>query len=54
MSKESAQNGRSTSVSRLTRLNSFFVMHSTRREVLEAQAAATSLPLQVTPLPRRC
>ncbi len=41
----------------LTTLNSVFdrvAMHSTRREVLEAQAAAAGLPLQVIPLPWPC
>ncbi len=41
----------------LTTLNSVFdrvAMHSTRREVLEAQAAAADLPLQVIPLPWPC
>ena len=41
----------------LTTLNGVFdrvAMHSTRREVLEAQAAATGLPLQVIPLPWPC
>ena len=41
----------------LTTLNSVFdrvALHSTRREVLEAQAAATGLPLQVIPLPWPC
>ena len=41
----------------ITTLNSAFdrvAMHSTRREVLEAQAAAVGLPLQVIPLPWPC
>ena len=41
----------------LTTLNSAFdraAMHSTRREVLEAQAAAAGLPLQIIPLPWPC
>ena len=41
----------------ITTLNSAFdrvAMHSTRREVLEAQAAAVALPLQVIPLPWPC
>ena len=41
----------------LTTLNSVFdrvAMHSTRRKVLEAQAAAAGLPLQVIPLPWPC
>ena len=41
----------------ITTLNSAFdrvAMHSTRREVLEAQAAAAGLPLQVIPLPWPC
>src|ERR1035437_2072235 len=41
----------------LTTLNSAFdrvAMHSTRREILEAQAAAADLPLQVIPLPWPC
>ncbi len=41
----------------LTTLNSEFnrvAMHSTRREVLEAQAASAELPLQIVPLPWPC
>lgn len=41
----------------LTTMNSAFdrvAMHGTRRTVLEAQAAATSLPLWVVPLPWPC
>jgi len=41
----------------ITTLNSAFdrvAMHSTRREVLEAQAAAVGLPLQAIPLPWPC
>jgi uncharacterized protein (TIGR00290 family) len=41
----------------LTTLNSAFdrvAMHSTRREVLEAQAEAVGLPLHVVPLPWPC
>lgn len=41
----------------LTTLNSEFnrvAMHSTRREVLEAQAEAAGLPLHVVPLPWPC
>ena len=41
----------------LTTLNAAFdrvAMHSTRRELLEAQAAAAGLPLQVVPLPWPC
>jgi uncharacterized protein (TIGR00290 family) len=41
----------------LTTLNATFdrvAMHSTRREILEAQAAAAGLPLQVVPLPWPC
>jgi uncharacterized protein (TIGR00290 family) len=41
----------------LTTLNAAFdrvAMHSTRREILEAQAAAAGLPLQVVPLPWPC
>jgi len=41
----------------LTTLNTEFnrvAMHSTRREVLEAQAAAAGLPLHVVPLPWPC
>jgi uncharacterized protein (TIGR00290 family) len=41
----------------LTTVNSAFdrvAMHSTRREILEAQAAAAGLPLQVVPLPWPC
>jgi uncharacterized protein (TIGR00290 family) len=41
----------------LTTVNSNFdrvAMHSTRRELLEAQAAAAGLPLQVVPLPWPC
>jgi uncharacterized protein (TIGR00290 family) len=41
----------------LTTLNSVFdrvAMHSTRREVLEAQASVADLPLQVIPLPWPC
>src|SRR5271169_866042 len=40
-----------------TTLNSVFdrvAMHSTRREVLEAQAAVAGLPIQVIPLPWPC
>ena len=41
----------------LTTLNSAFdrvAMHSTRREILEAQAAAAGLPLHIVPLPWPC
>ncbi len=41
----------------LTTLNSEFdrvAMHSTRREVLQAQATAADLPLQIIPLPWPC
>jgi uncharacterized protein (TIGR00290 family) len=41
----------------LTTINSAFdrvAMHSTRREVLEAQAAAVGVPLRVVPLPWPC
>jgi uncharacterized protein (TIGR00290 family) len=41
----------------LTTLNTQFdrvAMHSTRREVLEAQAEAAGLPLQIVPLPWPC
>ena len=41
----------------LTTLNTEFnrvAMHSTRREVLEAQAEAAGLPLHVVPLPWPC
>ena len=41
----------------LTTVNSAFdrvAMHSTRREILEAQAAAAGLPLHVVPLPWPC
>ena len=41
----------------LTTLNEAFdrvAMHAVRRELLEAQAAATGLPLHVVPLPWPC
>ncbi len=51
------QSGEYKVVGLLTTLNSAFdrvAMHSTRREVLEAQAASAGLPLQVIPLPWPC